>query len=170
MHHRTPIMLKYSRWINIEQATINHTEYNQPLYSIISLHIIISFFVYFRDIIMIPIHGLPKCQLGHKQMFKMPVVAATSAYSMIAIYMYIKKKPSLLILRNPPYLATTHPALKADDFKCCTRMQHEWQPIPTYIKSVLVLFYFVLQFLGVFVSSWQVKRCCSLSNFKVSSF
>ena len=41
---------------------------------------------------MIPIHGLPECQLGHKQIFKVPVVAAASAYSTIAIYNYIEKK------------------------------------------------------------------------------
>ena len=65
-----------------------------------------------------------KYQLGHKQMFKMPVVAAASAYSTIAIYIY--KKNSLSILRRVPYLATTHPALNLDDFQCCTGMQHEW--------------------------------------------
>lgn len=84
-------------------------------------------------------------------------------------YMYYKK-PSLSILGHAPYLATTHPTLNADDFKCCTGMQHEWQSIPTCVKSVLFLFYFVSSFLGVFVSSWQVKRCRSLSNFKVRVF
>lgn len=36
-----------------------------------------------------------KYQLGHKQMFKMPVVSATSAYSMIAT-IHIYKKPLIV--------------------------------------------------------------------------
>lgn len=92
------------------------------MYNVISLHIVISFFVYFRDIFYHDSNPWTPhfmYQLGHKQMFKMPVAAATSAYSMIAT-IHIYKKPSLSILSHVPYLATAHPALNVDDFQCCT--------------------------------------------------